>query len=915
MTEPSARVRAVLEALDPAGRLHLLHQRVPALAQADLAAFHTGNEALHGVAWLGRATVFCQAVGLGATWDAALVRRVGEAVGTEARAMHNGDPEVGLNVWAPVVDPLRHPAWGRNEEGYSEDPHLTAELATAYAAGMKGDHPRWWRVTPTLKHLCAYNVEDHRDAVSVQVPPRVLHEYELPAFLGPLRAGVVAAVMPSYNLVNGRAAHLSADLLDAVRAACPHPLAVVSDAYAPGNVFRVQRPELDEAEAFALVVRAGVDSVTEDDARPGPTLRRLGEALDRGLLEQADVDRAAARVLSLRELTGELDEEDPWADLGAEQVASAEHAALAREAATAAVVVLNAPGGTLPLDPAARTGVVGPLADEVLTDWYSGSLPYRVSVADAVAELGPQNPPSVSGDDTVLLRVAGSKPARWLGTDPRSAVRAVPRAAATSWQLRDWGHGVLTFRAPSGLLGSPDGRALHASAQRVGGWEVQESFRAEPHPDGTVSLLHTGTGRWVHLRPDGVAEVGARTAQTAARFEVVVLRSGLDEAARLAEQVDTVVVALGNDPHLNGRETADRPDLRLPPRQVELVRTLRAGGAHVVVVVVSSYPYVLDDDVAELPLLWSSHGGQELGHAVVDVLTGAAEPRGRLPQPWPRRAEDAGDRFDYDLVTARQTSWWSPHAPRFPLGHGLHWSATSWAAPGVEVGPDGLRVPVRVETTGGRPAPEVVQVYGRALGTEAAPRRLLGHVRVDVAPGGSAEVTVEVPWERLELWDVTSDGWWRPARHRVEVARSATDVVAAFEVEVPGRPQGLHRPSVRPVRAECFSSWSGLELVGTGDLRGHALRASGAGSGTVRYDRLDLTGARALVLCLRPGSPLVPGPASVRARLVDAHGEERVAAATAEPGELVLAVDGGAGPYELVVELAGPLELVELAAR
>lgn len=149
MTEPkpSARVRALLEALSTSEKVSLLHQRTPVVEHVGLAAFHTGNEALHGVAWLGRATVFCQAVGLGATWDPDLLRRVGEAVGTEARAMHNLDPGVGLNVWAPVVNPLRHPGWGRNEEGYSEDPHLTAELATAYAGGLRGDHPRWWRVT------------------------------------------------------------------------------------------------------------------------------------------------------------------------------------------------------------------------------------------------------------------------------------------------------------------------------------------------------------------------------------------------------------------------------------------------------------------------------------------------------------------------------------------------------------------------------------------------------------------------------------------------------------------------------------------------------------------------------------------------------------------------------------------------
>lgn len=915
MTEPipSARVRALLGALSTSEKVSLLHQRTPVVEHAGLAASHTGNEALHGVAWLGRATVFCQAVGLGATWDPDLLRRVGEAVGTEARAMHNLDPDVGLNVWAPVVNPLRHPAWGRNEEGYSEDPHLTAELATAYAGGLRGDHPRWWRVTPTLKHLCAYNVEDHRDVVSVQVPPRVLHEYELPAFLGPLSAGVVGAVMPSYNLVNGRAAHLSADLLDAVREATPHSLAVVSDAYAPGNVFRVQRPGLDPAEAFALVVRAGVDSFTEDDDRPATTLERLGQALERGLLSTEDVDRAAARVLSLRELTGELDGEDPWAGLGAEHVASAEHAALAREVATAAVVVLTNPDGALPLPAGRRLAVVGPLAEEVLTDWYSGSLPYRVSLADAVRERDADAPASVPGDDVVVLRVADGTPVpRWLGVDRRAVLRTVDLAGAAEWRWRDWGDGVLTLRTSTGLLGSPDGRALVADAERVGGWEVQQSFRVERHADQTVSLLHLGTGRWVHLRPDGVAEVGARTAGHAARFEVSVVRSGPAEAVEVAEQVDTVLVAVGNDPHLNGRETADRPDLRLPPTQVALVRALVRAGHRVVLVVVSSYPYVLEDDLAALPLVWSSHGGQELGHAVLDVLTGAAEPRGRLPQPWPRHESDVGDRFDYDLLGG-QTTWWSPVAPRFALGHGLHWASTAWHGARASGSEDVVRVQLEV-SGGGRTAPEVVQVYGRALGTERAPRRLLASRRVDVAPGETVRVELEVPLERLSLWDVTADGWWRPARHRLEVAASAADVRAELEVEVPVVERGWHQPLVRPVRAECFDSWSGLEIVATGDLRGHALRARAPGPGTARYGRIRTDGAGQLVLRLRPTDGADPAAGRVVARLRRADGDVVEATSDGVPPELVLEVTD-AGPHELEITLTGGAELVEVVAR
>jgi len=207
---PTARLADLVARLTLAEKITLMHQHQPAIPRLDIAAFRTGTEALHGVAWLGPATVFPQAVGLGATWDPDLLRRVGAAVGDEVRGMHRKDPErVGLNVWAPVVNPLRDPRWGRNEEGYAEDPWLTGVLATAYASGLRGEHPRYLRTVPTLKHFLGYNNETDRHLTSSDLPPRVLHEYELPAFRAPVESGAVRAVMASYNLVNGRPAHVS----------------------------------------------------------------------------------------------------------------------------------------------------------------------------------------------------------------------------------------------------------------------------------------------------------------------------------------------------------------------------------------------------------------------------------------------------------------------------------------------------------------------------------------------------------------------------------------------------------------------------------------------------------------------------------------------------------------------------------
>ncbi len=166
------RVDDLIERLTLDERIAMLHQYAPAVPRLDIAPFRTGTEALHGVAWLGPATVFPQAVGLGATWDVDLVRRVGEAVAHELRAFHHLG-KAGLQVWAPVVNLLRDPRWGRNEEGYSEDPVHTAALATAYCRGLAGDHPRFLMTAPVLKHFLAYNNENDRCTTSSSVRPRV----------------------------------------------------------------------------------------------------------------------------------------------------------------------------------------------------------------------------------------------------------------------------------------------------------------------------------------------------------------------------------------------------------------------------------------------------------------------------------------------------------------------------------------------------------------------------------------------------------------------------------------------------------------------------------------------------------------------------------------------------------------------
>lgn len=849
------RVDDLLAQLTLDERIAMLHQFAPAVERLRIAAFRTGQEALHGVAWMGPATVFPQAVGLGASWNPDLLRRIGEAVSTEVRGMRARDPRVGLNVWAPVVNPLRDPRWGRNEEGYSEDPALTAALATAYTRGLRGGHPRYWRTAPVLKHWLAHNNETGRDTTSASVPPRVLHEYDLPAFRGPVEAGAVAGVMPAYSLVNGRPNHLSPYLEQELRTWTDRELVVCSDAAAPSNIAGSQGYHATHEEAAAAALRAGVDSFTDHDQDPAPTIARVRGALERGLIGEHHIDTAVRRLLAMRRELGEFDpEDDPYAGLGPEHVDTPAHRELAREAAEQAVVLLKN-DGLLPLsahggggedagvgaDAAGGAGtvaVIGPMADACKRDWYSGDLIRRSTLRGALAErLGAGRVVHADGSDRVRLRCASGG---WLyvpagagapeaapgsagslnpaHTEGRTDLPPVTRGEhPTELALTDWGGGVLTLHAPDGhcLSAAADG-FVRASAEEPGGWVVQETFVLDPHGDGHL-LRHLGSGRLCRLTPDGLRTTGeGEGPESAEVFTVEVTERGEDAAARAAAAAGTVIVAAGNDPHINGRETEDRTTLALPPAQE------------------------------------------------------------RLPQTWYAGDDGLPGLFDYDIIGARATYLYFDGTPLYPFGHGLSYSRFSYDGLTVTRDGDTLTAVLTVTNTGDRDADEVVQLYARAVAPRVPRphRQLVAHERRRLAAGETGRFAFTVPVAALGHWDVAHGRWTTdPGRYELQAGASSADIRLTAPVAVGGPP-----PAPRPVResgleAAHYDASGNAVLVDRTKTRGDAVAPADPGAaarllfracdfGPAAPDTAVLLAARAepgearIGLALADGTPL-----------------------------------------------------------
>ncbi|TDQ50768.1 glycoside hydrolase family 3 protein [Actinorugispora endophytica] len=930
MTEPfrdpalstGERVRDLLARLTTEEKIGLLHQYQRPVERLGVGPFRTGTEALHGLAWLGPATVFPQAVGLASTWDPALVREVGAATAAEVLAFHAKDPDgAGRNVWAPVVNPLRDPRWGRNEEGYSEDPWLTGLLATAYARGLAGDDPDRLATAPTLKHFLAYNNETDRCTSSSNLPPRVLREYELPAFLPALREGAAVAVMPSYNLVNGRPAHLSPLIDSELRAAAPDDLLVVSDAMAPGNLVDPQKYHDDPAAAHAHAIRAGLDSFTQDDDRPEATLAHVRAALERGLIDEADLDAAVSHVLSVRTRLGEFDPGPAVAAPPADVVNCPAHQALARTAARRSLVLLKN-DGTLPLRDPRRVAVIGQLGDTVMEDWYSGTLPYAVSARAGISERA--ETVFCEGVDRIALRTgegyvtAGTRGAP-LTLTPAPGFGPVAESAA--FDLFDWGGACALRAVVDGRYVSETEDGLLANDQPgPNGWEVRQTFRRQERPGGAVVLQHVATGRYVTVGSGGSLTL-TPDADGAAVFTVDVLRSGAAEAAAAAATAEVAVVVAGDHPLVNGRETEDRTDLELPAAQQDVLRAVRAANPATVLVLSSGCPFgVVWADENVPAILWSAHGGQEYGRALAEVLFGDADPAGRLTQTWYRSAAELPDLFDYDIIANDATYLYYLGSPLYPFGHGLSYTTMDYADPEARVEGDRVIVEATVTNTGDRAGEEVVQCYThqRASRVKQPLRRLQGFARVALRPGERRRVRVEFPVSALAVWDVTRSRFVvEDAPRRAHLGGSARDLRVCAPLAVPGETI----PPRAPARTGAADNdeYHGVVLCASARESGDAVRSTEAAAWAAFMD-VDFTGpgparavlsvnaARAGSLTLRLDDPLT-GPVAASVPVPAASGVFDFT----EAGAPLAGVEGRRDLYVVFEEAGTALEWIDFA--
>jgi beta-glucosidase len=361
-----ARVADLVGRLEIGEKIDLLSSSAPAVERLGIPEYDYWNESLHGVARAGRATVFPQAIGMGATFDPELLERVATAISDEARAKYNASVAAGfrqryrgLTFWTPNVNIFRDPRWGRGQETYGEDPFLTARMGSAYVRGLQGQNPRYLKAAACAKHYAVHSgPEGLRHGFDAVATPQDLHETYLPAFEA-LVDNDVEIVMCAYNRTNGAPCCASEFLLqETLRDEWGFDGHVVSDCGAVDDLHTGHKVTADAAESAAATLKAGTDLACTSYAA-------LHQAYERGLVTEADIDRALARVLRTRFRLGFFDPAGsvPWSDVPPSVISSPEHRLLAREAARETMVLLKNEGGLLPLRKDLRmVYVTGPLA-------------------------------------------------------------------------------------------------------------------------------------------------------------------------------------------------------------------------------------------------------------------------------------------------------------------------------------------------------------------------------------------------------------------------------------------------------------------------------------------------------------------------------------------------------------------------
>ncbi|WP_343730144.1 glycoside hydrolase family 3 C-terminal domain-containing protein [Duganella sp.] len=829
--DADARARALVAQLTLEEKAQQLLNVAPAVPRLGIPAYNWWTESLHGALGPLPTSNFPEPIGLAASFDAPLVQQVAAAISTEVRALHTlgretghlGRIGTGLNTWSPNINIFRDPRWGRGQETYGEDPQLAATLGVAFIRGMQGPNPELPDVVATPKHFAVHSgPESTRHVADVFVSAHDLEDTYLPAFRAAIVDAKAGSIMCAYNRINGQPACGSELLMKQhLRDAWGFKGYVVSDCDAVTDISEQHKYAPDPAAAAAVALKAGTDNEcnTKTLGSNVPDLgARYREAWQRGLISMGDIDQALVRLFSARYRNGDLAGLPQRAvhAVPVSAIGTAAHQQLALESATKSLVLLKN-DGVLPLKPGLKLAVIGPLADatRVLRGNYSStqSAP-PVSVVDglrrvlpkAQIRLVPAGASITDGDPvpTSALQTPDGKPGLRVEYFNRKdgrydskpvVARVEPALASQALQLKAVAdeHRVQW----SGYLVAPESGTYRLGVSgvkgtlTVGGKPAVEATTysqwAEPLKLQDVQL-EKGQRYPLHF----YAETGG-SGVPGLFWKRISTNPDADLAAGVAD-ADVVVAAVGLTSDLEGEEMAikvegfsggDKTSLDLPPDQRHLLERARALGKPLVVVLMNGSALDLSwarDNASAILEAW--YPGQSGGLAVAHVLTGRADPGGRLPLTFYSGLADLPPFDDYAMQG--RTYRYYAGKPVYPFGAGLSYTSFSYAPLQVAAqdgaAENGVVVTTEITNTGARAGDDVAQLYLTPPSFEGAPRLALrGFQRVSLKAGERRQISFRLSPRDLSF--VTRDGVRQlmPGQYKLSVGSGQPGTGAAAQ--------------------------------------------------------------------------------------------------------------------------------------
>lgn len=802
----------------------LMLDESPAIPRLGIKKFFWWSEALHGAANMGNVTVFPEPIAMAASWNPGLVYKVFDAASTEFRAQYNhrmhdlkGEDEKfhSLSVWTPNVNIFRDPRWGRGQETYGEDPYLTSVMGVQVVKGLQGpEDAKYRKLWACAKHYAVHSGPEYtrHTANLTDVSPRDMWETYMPAFKTLVQDANVREVMCAYQRLDDDPCCGSQRLLQQIlRDEWGFEYLVVSDCGAVSDFYESHKSSSDATHASAKATIAGTDV----ECGYGYAYRSIPEAVKRGFMTEAEVDKHVIRLLEGRFDLGEMD--DPslveWSKIPYSAMSTKVSANLSLDMARQSIVLLKNSDSVLPLKKnSEKIAVIGPNADNTPMMWgnYNGQPNHTITILDGIKAKQKKLFYAPGCDltyDKVLESLLGSQCSfegkkgikgtfwnnRKMEGKPVTTQYYTQPLAVTTFGMHNFAPGVQLedFSAKYETVFTPNEAGEYVvNVDGCGQFELYLNGERQFHhriwrttPNHIVINAEKGKSYNIEVRFSHVPTYNANLAINIAKEYPIDYQTIINQLKGIYK----VIFVGGISPALEGEEMpvdidgfkgGDRTHIELPKVQRDFLKALKDAGKTIIFVNCSGSCIALEPEIKTCDAIVQAwYPGQEGGTAVADVLFGDYNPSGKLPVTFYKNSNQLPDYEDYSMK-GRTYRYFTDAL--FPFGYGLSYTNFEITKAGVEkngTNPTDWTLTAEVANTGKRDGAEVVQVYIRNLQDADGPLKTLrGFERINVKAGGTATATIQLNKQSFEFWDAESNTMRvKPGKYEILVGTSSDE--------------------------------------------------------------------------------------------------------------------------------------------